>query len=430
MLTDLRAGFNQFSLTHGHRTTNCLLLLDHVDSTAGTEFLETLADCRRRVNGQTDPLLVVAAQRTRPELQPVTGLPITSMDDGVSYATWLAAARAQEDQPSPWYPVVLSDLSAGNVTSMVGSRVLGKQWRDVDFVHTVSGGHPVAVRELARRLALAGPDFDPRSVLTPEVEDGLLGKLAPAWLSDRELAAMAVYGAAFRPRLKAGASVFRSLDWEHVNELDVSELFLSLMWARDEGWLVIRPLPWLLLSRLLAREKDLWDRTNDGFLVHYRTRDARDTVAEQYHLLALTTSLAGGNLGKVAAHLDEQLDTRGSGEWNDDLVAITAAPNRLRHSDDDRQAAGDRPEFRGDAEDVVKRLADVTSPSERLRTVTRLVTARWLYNDRLFDPARRLARLLAHEYYELAQLTSGDSEVFYREASYFRKVARDWEDRS
>jgi len=430
LLADLRAGFNQFSLTHGHRTTNCLLLLDNVDSTAGMEFLETLADCRRRITAETDPLLVVAAQRTRPELQPAVGPPAMSTEEGMSYATWLAAAREQEDQPSPWYPVLLTDLSVGNVTSMVHSRVLGKAWRDVDFVHTVGGGHPVAVQVLAKRLARAARDFDPRNVLTREVEDDLLGKLRPAWLRDRELEAMAVYGAAFRPRLKAGASVFRSLRWAHINEMDVSDLFLSLLWAGDEGWLVVRPLPRLLLSRLLARDGDLWNRTHDGFLTHYRTRDARDTVAEQYHLLALTTSLSDGNLGKVAAHLDQQLDIRGSSEWNDTLVAITAAPNRLRHSDDDRRAAGDAPDFCGDAEDVVKRLADVTSPGERLRTVTRLVTARWLYNDRLFDPVHRLARLLAREYYELAQLTGGASEVCYREASYFRKVARDWEDRS
>ncbi len=187
LLADLRADFNQFSWKHGRRTTNCLLLLDNVDSTAGTEFLETLADCRRKVTGETDPLLVVAAQRTRPELQPAAGPPIMSTGEDLSYATCLAAAREQEDQPSPWYPVPLTDLSVGNVTSMVDSRVLGKAWRDVDFVYTVGGGHPVAVQALARRLALANPDFDPRSVLTRELEDDLLGKLRPAWISDREL---------------------------------------------------------------------------------------------------------------------------------------------------------------------------------------------------------------------------------------------------
>jgi hypothetical protein len=57
------------------------------------------------------------------------------------------------------------------------------------------------------------------------------------------------------------------------------------------------------------------------------------------------------------------------------------------------------------------------------------MTARWLYHDRLFDPRRRLARLLAREYYELAQLTNEDSNALFSEASHFRKVAHDWEDR-
>jgi hypothetical protein len=79
----------------------------------------------------------------------------------------------------------------------------------------------------------------------------------------------------------------------------------------------------------------------------------------------------------------------------------------------------------------VRRLAGVAAPGSRLRTVSRLTAARWLYNDRLFDPRRRLARLIDREYFELAQLTNGDkdSSVLYSEISHFRKVTRDWEDR-
>lgn len=429
LLADLRTDFNQFSLSHGRRTTNCLLLLDNADSTAGTEFLETLAECRFKVPGETDPLLVVAAHGIRPEFQPPTGPPIMATDHNLSYACWLSAAREHDGRLSPWYPVELADFSIDNVISVIGSHVLGKAWRDADFVRAIGGGHPVAVQELARRLTRAGPDFDPRNVLTARAGDDLLGRLRPAWLGDRELIAMAVFSATLRPRLRAAASVFRALRWTDVSDLDVSDLFLRLMWGQDKDWLEIRPVLRVLLSRLLAQDSDLWDKTHEGFLAHYRTQGARDPVAEQFHLLALTASLSGSNLGAVAACLNGWLDVQGSREWNNVLAAITTAPNRLRHSDEGRQAAGDPPEFQRDAEDVVKRLADVPSPSERLRTVTRLVTARWLHNDRLFDPAHRLARLLAREYYELAQLTGGDCEVFYAEASAFRKMARDWEEK-
>jgi hypothetical protein len=434
LLADLRAGFNKAGLTHGLRTTNCLLLLDDSDSAAGLEFLETLAECRRLVPGETDPLLVVAAQGLRPRLNPAVGTPVLPADESLNYPGWLTGTRKLETPGSPWYPVLLADLGTENVMSMVTSHVLGMAWRDVDFVQDVGGGHPSAARALARRLSLVGPGFDPRQVLTRELEDELLAGLQPAWLSDRDLLAMAVFAAALRPRPRAAGSVFRSLDWTDVNEMDVNEfdikdLFIDLMWARDEDWLAIRPLPRLLLTRLLARDEMLWERAHEGYLAHYRTQSAREEIAEHYHLLALITPSARDNLGRVAAYLDNQLGSLDPSEWNGVLTAVTTAPNRLRLSHDGRHEARDASGFGGDPEDAVRRLAGVVLPGNRLRTVTRLLAARWLYNDRLFDPRRRLARLIDREYFELAQHADGDSSVFFREISHFRKVARDWEDR-
>jgi len=431
LLADLRAGFNRASWTHGRRTTNCLLLLDDADRTAGAEFLETLAECRRLAHGETDPLLVVAAQGRRPELNPTVGASIGPDDEALNYAGWLAAGRKRQAPGSPWYPVFLADLGTDNVTSMVTSHVLGKTWRDVDFVQDVSGGNPLAARELASQLTLVGRGFDPRQMLTRQVEDDLLAGQRPTWLGDRDLLAMAVFAAGLRPRLTAVGSVFRSLRWMTVNQLDIRDLFLSLIWALEEDrhWLAVKPLPRLLLARLLARDGELWDRTHDGYLTHFRTQAARDDTAQQYHLLALTTSAAGDSIGKVAAHLDKQLDVLGLSDWNGILTAITTAPNRIRQADDDRRAAGGAPDFADNPEDAVRRLAGVASPGDRQRTISRLVAARWLYNDRLFDPRRRLARLLEREYYELAQVADRDSDVLYREASHFRTIARDWEDR-
>jgi hypothetical protein len=442
LLADLRDGFNRAGLAHGLRTTNCLLLLDNSDSAAGAEFLETLAECRRLVPDEPDPLFVVAAQGRWPELNPAAVSLILPADESLNYADWLAAAKRRETPGSPWYPVLLADLDAANVTSMVTSHVLGAAWRDVDFVQDISGGNPFAVRQLARQLTLPGSGFDPRRVLTRQLEDELLAGLRPVWLGDRDLLAMAVFAATLRPTLTAAGSVFKSLRWTgvadadaeeaYLNELDIRDLFLSLMWARndDEGWLAVKPLPRLLLMRLLARDGTQWDQTHEGYLAHYRAQAARDHVAEQHHLLALTTSSSDGNVGKVAAHLEKQFGTLNPSEWNAVLTAITTAPNRLRHASDGQHQTDGTPGFGGEPEEAVRRLAGVASPDDRPRTITRLVAARWLYNDRLFDPRRRLARLLDREYYELAQLTDGNSDVFYREVSRFRKIARNWEDRS
>ena len=113
------------------------------------------------------------------------------------------------------------------------------------------------------------------------------------------------------------------------------------------------------------------------------------------------------------------------------LTAITTAPNRLRHAHGGRHDAPGGADFASDPEDAVRRLAGVAAPGSRPRTVSRLMAARWMYNDRLFNPRRRLARLIDREYFELAQLTNGDkdSSVLYREISHFRKISHDWEDR-
>jgi hypothetical protein len=48
------------------------------------------------------------------------------------------------------------------------------------------------VAKLAARLTLVSPDFDPRLILTGELEDELLARLRPTWLGDQNLLAMSV----------------------------------------------------------------------------------------------------------------------------------------------------------------------------------------------------------------------------------------------
>lgn len=468
LLQDLRNGFDKGSLTHGPRTVNCLLLLDNADTTVGRKFLGTLAGCRGDLRSPPDPLLAISTQGTARPPHPSAGEPVAANDDRLSHANWLGAARDPDNPPSPFYPVLLTDLSQGDVRSEIKSHVLGGAWFDADYVHALTGGHPAAVSYLARRLEEAGTrpgGFDPRDLLTLDAEDYLLDMLCPARLNPRQLRAMAVFAATSRPRLRAVASVFHWIGLENANEMDIRDRFTDLIWVGIQpgagtspgtgtapgggDGLDLRPLPRLLLRRWLARDRATWDEVHNAYLTYYRSQDTyrsehRETrertaeeyqflALEQYHLLALTTSITAGasgdsNLRTIATQFDEQLDRRDTAAWNASLALVTTAPNRLRGADEDRAAAGDDRHFKGDPEDVVKRLADVSLPGERQRTVTRLVAARWLYNDHSFDPSRRLARLLAEEYFDLARLTDGDSEVFYQEAERFREVARTWEE--
>jgi hypothetical protein len=436
MLADLRADFNDFSWRHGQRTTNCLLLLDNTDTAAGMSLLEALAECRRADPAQVDPLVVVAVQGTTPVPDLAVGVPIPATGEEMQHAAWLAAAR-RRDHPSPWCTVSLTDLAEDHVRALVKSAVFGKARRDAEFVHALTGGHPDATAGLARGLGLADGGFDPRGVLglpadgeepghagerSPTVEDHLFGRLRPDWASDVDVAAMAVCAATPGLSRVAAASVFRYLGWQDVDVRDVRDQLLELMWVGETAGdrLVIRPWPRLLLTRRLARDEALWQDTHNGYLSYFS--GANDGAAVQYHKLALTTLPGPGNLAEVAGYLHAQLaPRRPAADWNALLVAITAAPARLCGPADGWRAADQR--------DVVKQLAGRREPGDSLRAVNRLAAARWLAADRLFDPARRLARLVADEYYELARLVEGDTEVFYAESDRFRRIAVDWEDR-
>jgi hypothetical protein len=440
-LADLRSEFDRATLRHDKRTANCLLLLDNTDATIGVEFLETLAECRRLAMDQTDPLLIVAAQRIRPKLRPPVGPPIGAAEEKLSYAVLRTATRDPEAPAAPWYPVRLTELSVENLEKIVTSHLLSSSWHDQQFVHEVTGGHSAAVERLAGVLRRARPGSDLRDLVTPVVEDSLLEDLRPARLDDRSLGAMAVFGATLHPQPNPAAKVFAVLGWADVNELDVRDRFLDLMWASDEGGFTIRPLPRLLLTRWLARDASMWDDVHEAFLAHYRPRETSDPDPVCYHQLALITSLPGNGLDAIAAHLDRRLPDAATGvsrdwdkvssarRWEESLSGITTAPNRLRQSVSELAAKIGTPDLHPEARDVVMQLAGISVAGDRRRIVARLLAGLWLYNDRLFDPKHTLAGLIAREYLQLAQVTPGDNEVFYGRASHFRQIAREWEDR-
>jgi hypothetical protein len=441
-LADLRV-FPKAGWLHGERTTNCLLLLDNADAPVGREFLEMLAETRMRATEGADPLVVVAAHGRRPAVQPAVGQATDSSDEKLSYQGWLKAASASQTPLPPWYPVRLAELSLGQVREIVGSHVLSKAEHDAKFTHAVTGGHPGAVRELARVLAAVSDplpaDFGPRVLVNRAVEDTLLRVVCPPSLSDDDLAAMAVFGLTLRPQLKAGNSVFRSLTWTSMKELDVLERFQDLMWVRAGDAFEILPLYRWLLARWLARDSGRWRDAHDGFLAHYRRHDP---IAMRYHQLALTTMTSPDNLHEVVNYLAGQFARLGdrmtegqrvpadltAKEWNDMLAAITTAPNRLVEADADRQQVGAASILPHDPWEVVRRIDQAGQLEGLPRIITRLVAARWLHNDLVFDPKRKTALLLAEEYLELARITPGDAEVFYAEARRYRKIVREWED--
>lgn len=435
LLADLRADFNEFRWRHGRRTTNCLLLLDNADTDAGQIFLEALAKARMPRPGQTDPeadpLMLAAAQRSMPGPGLQVGEFCLDSDDALQHGGW-TEARQQRGQPPGWCPVMLTDLSASLVQGMVRSTVLGQSWRDADFLQDITGGHPAVTRLFAERLSAAPPGCDaPRALGIPAApdaagaadaslaagaclaaDDDLIGLTTPDWVTGTDLDKMAVCAATPGVPGTACTSVFGYLGWAAGDVPRARDMMLSLMWADQDagGGQVIQPLPRLLLTRRIARDEARWQDVHYGYQSHYD--GIGDWAAGHYHRLARATPAKPGDLQAVAGYLDGYLDgQRAPSEWNDTLAKITAAPNRLATAD---------------VYGAVNELGGIRKPGDRCRTVARLIAARWLYRDRLLDPAHSLAQLIADEYRELAALTKGNTEAFFQVADQFRRIARIW----
>lgn len=164
-LADLRAAY-----THSQRDQNCLALLDNIDHSDGTGFLELLVRLRAEHAvsgpGRHDPLLIVATSATtRAVPGPVDGRPDDPHirpADRASYSAW----RPRTDAPPVnwWYPVRLRDLHEvevslesgrheSEVARAAGRPDSGQLPRTAPLVHRLTYGHPWSVRQLHTAIA-------------------------------------------------------------------------------------------------------------------------------------------------------------------------------------------------------------------------------------------------------------------------------------
>jgi hypothetical protein len=147
LLADARAAFQRHE-----RLRNALLLLDNADNAdnvQGDRFLDLLAECRRESHSEgadPDPVLVVAVRHS-PVHTARMGVPVASDD-----ARRLVLDRGGNTPPRWWIPVRLTDLAkSDDIVPMCSSSVLGRDYRDADFLHDLTGGHPETVDRLAEQ---------------------------------------------------------------------------------------------------------------------------------------------------------------------------------------------------------------------------------------------------------------------------------------
>jgi hypothetical protein len=448
-LADLRSDFNDSSLRHGQRPSNCLLLLDNAGGKVGDLFLELLAECRRESNNAgaaADPAMVVAVQRGRVRRR--IGEPIEPTDARLEFGIRHPATGGDDDHPTWWYPVRLTDLSDKDVVEMSKSSVLRSGSRDADFLHTLTGGHPESVDRLAHLLALFGREtFDARQLLSEPlpmshqlpthwqlegaddltVEDYLLKRTLTDDLTvgpdggvdtgdNPMLDAMAVLVATPGLRRAACSAALQFLGWTQFGAQAVQDRLAAAMWldeTPDGDADRLHPLIGLLLRRWLARNPDAWRDTHLGYTAHYSR--PQDATVRHYHTLALVEPSRPQPLTTVITFLEREYDRLASPEdWLHILDQVTDAPNRLRTTRNPRA--------------FVTTLAGAAAPGSRQRTITRLTVARWLHNDRYFDPAHQLAQVIANEYDYLAELCTADSDALIHQSGRYRRVENNWKD--
>jgi hypothetical protein len=417
-LADLRAAYRRGLRAPG-RTANCAVLLDNVNSPAGTAFLELLASCRAQLSG--DPLAVVATSRAwLPTWNPLWTMPGTTGDgqgkqlvrvpELASLADW--TERFDGDDHGWGYLVELPNLTTQEVVDLDAAGTRPRGSRAARFAHRLTTGHPLAVRGVLDGLnGLAGvkatiemrrvldqehsPDGEPeplcriiRRRLLGEIDNNRWTTLVSFAVADDLEVGARLAGRVVKQDAGGTAEVLRFLQ-------------SRLLIINRDG----RPAldPWL--RRLVLHELAKTDAEDPRgwWTMHSLHRNFHNTnqnvLRTLYHGLAIgEIEPAIGYLAERLDHLTSEVDTQ---VWVDQLNSITSAPNQLSGE----LTPADQ------VEQLVAGSGNVT--------LARLVVAKWLLSDPLVDPEESLRGSVRRGFERLAEDAPPGYLVFIREADNY-----------
>ncbi|MFF3225683.1 hypothetical protein ACFYV7_23005 [Nocardia suismassiliense] len=448
-LHDLRrayAGFNG-----SRRTLNCIVLLDNVHTPAGRKFLLALQEARRRVPGESDPMVVFASSRTwipywsdswhrpgahrfhndddtRPREHRTGDIPWPSPRTPSDIDADWPDTDSRECPWNPWYLLDLSRLTTEAIADLaddvVGQGMHADRWI-TDFTRGLTAGHPGGTVEVL--TALARSDDRERPTTARKIFDSPLPQpvseteTVESTVRERARGLLRDFGPPPARRDLVTVSAARNVDMLYRPEvLDSAvpngELLLETLrnqlWIREEFGrgpdLAINP--WLrrILLQELADRPDTdprdWTRTHTLCRDIYR-RDGQEAAAH-YHDLAL------GDLGAVVGYLGRPFESNGAefdvpaaAAWLSDLDLITSAPNCL-----------------GGTAAPIDQVAELVrgnglGPDN---TLAWLVACLWVSNDLVADPERALNHTIENEFRQLARGRGRGAGVLHERAEKYR----------
>ncbi|MFM9370670.1 hypothetical protein [Streptomyces sp. Da 82-17] len=431
-LDDLRRAYTT-AKGHRLRTLRCLLLLDNADDERGQDFLDALRAARRAGPEDGDPLLVLAAARSRPRLVEPLDVPA-----GRLLTCWSTYRRrdpdpyadAEEERFAPLEvrgrPHVrvaqLRPLSRAEVAEQCRPLVphlpeVPGVDRTADWlariVHDLTAGHPFATAAILRQLLAYDEQvgvvdrlrrmcaYDPhRPSVAEQAYDRLFGgvpaavrarlpRVAAAALPVQALAADALWG-------RGNHLLYQ------VTELIGDELRFDVVDVDGGGVLTMPPIARRHLLQRLARSTD-GAEAGTWAGAHRRLRDAMSGRDAAYHRLAL------GDVPAATRYLHGLLDQVRDGgvpmaEWCRTLSWLQRAPHpRLTAPGDGQQ----------DYEEAVERLGS-SVPAGQLPVARLLIAGRLtvhpptdpyaaLWSDPLWDPTARLRTEIAEQLQQVGE---------------------------
>ncbi|MDI3421586.1 hypothetical protein [Streptomyces luteolus] len=431
-LDDLRRAYDS-AKGHELRTLRCLLLLDNADDERGQAFLDTLRTARRGGPEDGDPLLVLAAARSRPRLVEPLDVPagrLLTCWSSYAVRTPDPYAEADEERFEPLDVRGRPHVRVAQLRPLTRAEV-AEQCRPLlahlpdpagvrrpadwlaRIVHDLTGGQPFATAAVLRQLRCIDDELPVVTRLRR------IFTLAPHRPSVAEEAYERLFGgvpAAVRarlPRVAAAAVPVQALAADalwgrgnhllyQVTELIGDELRFDVVELDGGDVLTVPPIARRHLLQHLARSEDSAEAgTWTG--AHRRLRDAQRGRDAAYHHLAL------GDVPAATRFLHGLLqDVKEGGadmaEWCRALSWVQRAPHpRLAAPDDGTQ----------EYEAAVERLG-TRVPAEQLPVARLLIAGQLtvhpptdpyasLWSDPLWDPTARLRTEIAVHLQQLSE---------------------------